>query len=395
MSPIPRLRDYRGPALFSYGFRPFFLLGAIYAGAAILVWLPLFYGQISVASVFVPRDWHGHEMLFGFLPAVLTGFLLTAIPNWTGSLPIQGNPLIALVAAWLAGRLAVTFSASIGWIATAVIDSAFLIVVVMVATREIVAGRNWGNLKIVVVVSVLALANVLFHAEAHVRGMADYAIRLGIAMAIVMITLVGGRVIPSFTRNWLARQKAGRMPSAFNRFDIIIVVVSACALIVWIVVPSTAIAAALLVGAGLFQTARLARWAGERTWRDPLLLILHVGYAFVPVGFFLVAGAALGVLPASAGIHAWTGGAIGTMTLAVMTRASLGHTGRGLTASKGTWMLYLGVVLGAVMRICAALEPELSEPLLHAAALAWGGAFLGFGALYGRMLCSPRYKAGA
>ncbi|HZN29817.1 MAG TPA: NnrS family protein, partial [Xanthobacteraceae bacterium] len=116
MAPIPRLRAFQGPALFSYGFRPFFLLGAIYAGVAVLLWLPVLYGQLSMTTALAPRDWHAHEMLFGYAAAVMTGFLLTAVPNWTGRLPLQGRPLIALVLIWIAGRLAVTWSGVIGWL---------------------------------------------------------------------------------------------------------------------------------------------------------------------------------------------------------------------------------------------------------------------------------------
>ena len=148
MAPIPRLRPYRGPAILSYGFRPFFLLGSLYAGLAILAWLPILYGELSVASAFAPRDWHVHEMLFGYVAAVVTGFLLTAIPNWTGRLPIQGMSLLLLVATWLAGRIAVTLSAWTGWMAAAAIDVAFLVLLAGAASREIVAGRNWRNFKI-------------------------------------------------------------------------------------------------------------------------------------------------------------------------------------------------------------------------------------------------------
>ena len=154
MNAIPRLRDYEGPALLSYGFRPFFLLGALYAAIAMLAWLPFFYDEISVRTAFVPRDWHVHEMLYGYLPAVITGFLLTAIPNWTGRLPLQGMPLLALVGLWIAGRLAVTFSVALGATATALIDVSFLFAVAAATAREIIAGRNWRNLKVLIPVCV-------------------------------------------------------------------------------------------------------------------------------------------------------------------------------------------------------------------------------------------------
>src|SRR3954471_8576978 len=133
---IPRLRTHSGPALLSYGFRPFFLLGACYAALAILAWLPLFYGEIGLATAFSPVDWHVHEMLYGYVPAVVTGFLLTAIPNWTGRLPIQGTPLLVLVSVWVAGRVCVSFSAETGWLFAAIIDVGFLALVVAAAARE-------------------------------------------------------------------------------------------------------------------------------------------------------------------------------------------------------------------------------------------------------------------
>ncbi len=234
--PIPRLKDYRGPALFSYGFRPFFFFGSVYAGAIILVWLPAFYGHIQLSTAFVPRDWHVHEMLFGYIAAVVAGFLLTAVPNWTGRLPLQGKPLVALFSIWVAGRIAVSTSAWIGWAAAAAVDAAFLILVAA-AAREIIADRKWSNLNVVAIISLFAIGNVAFHVEAHFSGLAKYATRAGIAVVITLIALIGGRIIPSFTRNWLAKRGPGQMPMPFGRFDVVTVVLSAIALAVWIARP--------------------------------------------------------------------------------------------------------------------------------------------------------------
>jgi uncharacterized protein involved in response to NO len=388
--PIPRLRDYDGPAILSYGFRPFFLLGSIYAGLAVLVWLPLFYGEIGLPTLFAPRDWHVHEMLYGFLPAVITGFLLTAIPNWTGRLPIQGRPLLVLVLAWLAGRLAVTGSGAIGWLAAAVIDASFLVLVAAAAAREIFVGRNWRNLKIVLVLCVLLAGNLTFHVEAQVGGVAEYGARLGIAATILLIMLIGGRIIPSFTRNWLVRENPGRLPASFGSYDKISLIGAGAALLAWLVAPDFAGAGVLLVAAGVLQAARLVRWAGDRTARDPLVVILHVAYAFVPLGFLLVGASSFGIVPPSAGLHGWMGGAAGTMTLAVMSRASLGHTGRPLEASRALQAVYALVVGGALARVGAALQPSLSFMLLHVAAFAWAGAFLGFAVSYWPILARPR-----
>jgi len=390
---VPRYRDYRGWPVLSAGFRPFFLLGAIQASLAILVWLPVFYGELSLTSALGPRDWHVHEMLYGYLPAVITGFLFTAIPNWTGRLPLQGTPLLALVIVWIAGRLCVTFSAETTWWVAMLVDASFLALVALAAAREIIAGRNWRNLTVVLLVLILFVDNVGFHLEAHYRGAADTAIRIGIAVVVLLISLIGGRIIPSFTRNWLVRENPGRLPVPFGRFDMIVVALGVVALVGWIVAPDRHITGIALALAGFLHLVRLVRWAGERTLRERLLLILHVGYVFVPFGFLLNALAAFGAVPTSAGIHAWMAGAAGIMTLAVMTRATLGHTGQQLSASPATQAIYAAIVVAALARICAALDGAHSVVLLHIAAFAWVIAFAGFATALGPLLLGIRERA--
>jgi len=383
---IPRFHVHQGWPLLANGFRPFFLFGSIYAGLAILVWLPLFYGEITLTSAFAPRDWHVHEMLYGYLPAVITGFLFTAIPNWTGRLPIQGTPLLVLVMVWIAGRLGVTFSAETGWLAAMLVDASFLLLVAAAAAREILAGRNWRNLNVVMLVLLLLTGNIAFHLEAHFHGAADTGIRIGIGVVVLLISLIGGRIIPSFTRNWLVRENPGRLPVPFGRFDVIVVAIGALALTVWVIRPVGRFTGTALAIAGLLHLVRLGRWAGDRTWRERLVLILHVGYAFVPSGFLLNAMSAFELVPAGAGIHAWMVGAAGTMTLAVMSRATLGHTGQQLTASRATQAIYAAIIVAALARICAVIEPAHSEPLLHLAAFAWAAAFFGFAISFGPLL---------
>jgi uncharacterized protein involved in response to NO len=230
--------------------------------------------------------------------------------------------------------------------------------------------------------------NVAFHLEAHFHGAADIGIRFGIAVVVLLISLIGGRIIPSFTRNWLVRENPGRLPVPFVRFDVIVVALAALALVTWIAAPDSRVAGAALGFAGLMHLARLSRWAGDRTLRERLLTILHVGYFFVPLGFLLNAASALGLIPPSAGVHAWMAGAAGIMTLAVMTRASLGHTGNALTASVGTQAIYLAIIVAAVARICAVIHTAQSDLLLHVAALAWVAAFLGFALAFGPTLVS-------
>ena len=383
---LRRRLDYAGPAIFSYGFRPFFLGAAVWAALSIVLWLPQYFGEMSLPTAFAPLDWHIHEMIYGYVAAAVAGFLLTAIPNWTGRLPVNGYPLASLFALWAMGRVAIAGAAIWGaWLA-AVIDIAFLAILAAVAAAEIIAGRNWRNLRVLVVLGVLIAGNITFHVEAIRLGGANYGVRIGIAALTGLIMLVGGRIVPSFTRNWLTRNNPGRLPQIFSRFDVATLVASALALAFWVALPHAVISGILLMVAGLLQAVRHLRWAGDRTFADRLVLVLHVAYAFVPIGFFLSAAAILWPAhwPVSAGIHAWTAGAVGLMTLAVMTRASLGHTGQELVASLPTQLIYLCAFVAAVARIVAAFAPSIA--LFHIAAIAWLLAFGGFAVLFGPLL---------
>jgi uncharacterized protein involved in response to NO len=266
------------------------------------------------------------------------------------------------------------------------VDCSFLLLVAAAAAREIITSRKWGNLSIVALVSVLLAGNVMFHLEAHFSGAAEISIRVGIAVVVLLISLIGGRIIPSFTRNWLVKENPGRLPVPFSRFDVLTVAVGTIALVCWTVSPVAIWTGTTLALAGTIHLARLARWAGDRTGRERLLLILHVGYAFVPIGFLLNAYSAFDIVAAGAGIHAWMAGAAGIMTLAVMSRATLGHTGQQLTASVATQAVYASIIIAVVSRICAVLQPAHSIPLLHVAAFAWAAAFLGFAICYGPLL---------
>jgi uncharacterized protein involved in response to NO len=383
---LARRRDYAGPALLSYGFRPFFLAGATWAALGVLLWLPQYFGEITLPTAFAPLDWHIHEMLYGYVAAVVAGFLLTAIPNWTGRLPVSGMSLGLLALLWLAGRIAVLTSAKIGVATAAAIDISFLLTLAAVALREIISGKNWRNLRVLIVLGVLIAGNVVFHVEVMRSGASDYGVRIGLAAAVTLITLIGGRIVPSFTRNWLVRENPGRLPAPFARFDALCLGGAALALIAWIALPDHAVTGALLLAAAALHAVRLGRWAGDRTGADRLVLVLHVAYGFVPLGFLLLGASILlpGEVPRSAGLHAWTAGAIGLMTLAVMTRATLGHTGRPLAASLATQLIYFCALIAVTARIAAAFGGAFE--LLHVAAFAWVAAFGGFVVVYGPLL---------
>ena len=393
-SGIPRYKPFSGPALFSEGFRPFFLAAGLWAPAAMALWIGYLAGVTDLPTAFGPLNWHIHEMLFGFAAAAVAGFLLTAIPNWTGRMPLQGVPLIVLASLWLAGRIACALSLWTGPAAVAIADLAFLAVLLLAIGREIVAGRNWRNLPMVGALSLLLAANLLFHLEAlDIAPTADIGRRLGVAMLLLMISLIGGRIIPSFTRNWLAKQDAAELPAAFGIPDRVALGSAALALVSWVVEAPPLFNGPLLIAAGIAAALRLARWRGLATVKEPLLLVLHLGHGWLAIGLVLLGASELtDLVPASAALHALTAGTIGTMILAVMTRATLGHTGQALTAGAGTTAIYVLVTMATLARISVWWLPADYDLLLKTAGLAWIAAFLLFLAIYGPMLLRPRQR---
>ena len=393
MTAIPRYRTQAAPALLSAGFRPFFLLSALWACVAVPLWLAAFAGRSVLPTALAPAVWHVHEMVSGYAAATIAGFLLTAIPNWTGRLPLQGAPLAVLVALWLAGRGAMLLSGEIGAGAAAALDLAFPLAFLGVVAREIVAGRNWRNLPMVGALGLLLAANALVQLDAvGVAATAEVGNRLGVATLLLLISLIGGRIVPSFTRNWLAKQRPDVPPPvAFNGFDRCVLGVTALALLAWVLLPDAGVTPFVCLAAGIAQFARLARWRGQATLREPLLWVLHLGYAWLGFGFcFLGLDALLPWLPQTTALHALTVGAVGTMTLAVMTRATLGHSGRKLAAGPGTTMIYLLVTLAAVLRLLAPFGGAQYVLMLSLAGIAWSGAFGLFALLYLRPLAWPR-----
>ena len=395
MTAAPRHRPQSGFILLSAGFRPFFLLSTLWSALAIPLWLMSFAGEGALPSVLPPLVWHVHEMVFGFGAATIAGFLLTAIPDWTARQPLQGVRLACLALLWVAGRAGVLISVRIGADAAAFLDLAFPTAFLGLVGREIAAARNWRNLPIVATLAFLLLGNLLVHFEAvGIIATAEIGNQLGVATLLMLISIVGGRIIPSFTRNWLARERPEiPPPRVFGGFDRTVLPVTAVALALWVLEPAHLATPWAALAAGLAHGARLARWRGFATWREPLLWVLHLGYGWLALGFILLAlsGAAV-MLPETAALHALTAGAIGTMTLAVMTRASLGHTGRPLAANPGTTAIYVLVTFAAVLRLVAPLAKAHYLLVLTLAGAAWSGAFGLFVLVYARPLTLPRLQ---
>jgi len=390
-----RARAWKEPAILAYGYRPFFLIAGMWAALAMAAWVAMLAGFIILPTRFDPISWHAHEMLFGYLGAAVAGFLLTAVPNWTGRLPIIGWPLAVLVAFWATGRIAVAASGGLSPALVAVLDLLFPVALAAAIGREIVAGKNWRNLPVLALLVLLIVANALFHASA---AQGDYAaggfgFRTGLAVAVMLVTLIGGRIVPSFTRNWLAKHKIGDFPASFGLVDQFALLSTLIALISWAVLPDHEATAILCTLAGFANLIRLSRWSGIRAGPEPLLWILHVGYLFVPLGFLSVAASVWdsGLSPPIGAQHIWMAGAVGVMPLAMMTRASLGHAGRPLTATRGVNVVYLLIIVSVLLRFIAAFGAAPAW-VMQVSALSWIAGFAGFCILYWPILTKPHRR---
>lgn len=362
MSDIPMLRA---------GFRCFFPAAGLWAVLALALWLCMLFGTVALPSRLDPLEWHIHEMLFGFVMAGVGGFVLTAIPNWTGRPPVRGAALAGLLGLWALGRGVTLVSAWVPEPLAVGADLLFPAALLGLAAKELLAAGNRRNFVLLVPIGLLGVANALMH-----LGETETGWRLGLSCVMVLITVIGGRIVPAFTRNWLKARGGPDVPAP-GRLDVATIVLTAVSLLAWSVwSPDPAVLGwALLIAAGL-HLARLARWHSLLTRSEPLLAVLHVGYAWVGIGLGLLGASLLtGAVPASAAVHAMTAGAVGTMMLAVMTRATLGHTGRALHADPVTTAIYALVCLAAITRLAAGFPSGAMLALLGVSAVAWVGAF--------------------
>lgn len=391
MTAAAMTRSAETPALFSFGFRPFFLFSAAWGALGVPVWVISYLGWGGRIAGVDGRAWHVHEMLFGYLGGVMAGFLLTAVPNWTGRMPVTGRGLAALVGLWAAGRVASFFPGALA----AAVDSAFLLAFAAVVWREVLAGRNAKNLPVCVLVSFFALANVAFHLKGVFPAVGAVPERAALAVAATMIALIGGRIVPSFTRNWMAARRITPEPAPLGLLDRIVLALTLGSLVAWLAFPYAAASGILLVAAGVGNLLRLLRWRGWRTGAEALVWILHAGYAAMAGGLLLLAASILApaAVPMPAAIHLLTAGGIGVMTLAVMTRASLGHTGRERVAGPGTVTIYGLALAATAARVVAGFLPAFMPALLAIAAVLWCGSLGLFVMIYGPMLATRRRRA--
>lgn len=377
---IPRYRKTRAPALFQEGFRPFFLGAALWAALSMVLWLLAVSGRVVLPIAIDPLAWHAHEMIHGFAMAAVVGFLFTVIPNWTGRLPLQGVPLFVLAVLWTAGRAAMVTSAIIGVAAASIIDLTFPLLFIGAVAREIVAGRNWRNAPALVAPALLLLGNGLTHAEfLQVAETGALGNRLGLAVLISLIALVGGRIIPSFTRNRLAKHGDPRRLPAADAFDRLALGLAPVGLAAWVIELDGGIAGPLLLAAGVANVVRLARWRGLAVRQDTLLFALHLGYAWLTLGLILLGLARLGFVPDGAALHALGAGAIATMVLTVMSRTIMARRDYSQATRFGLIAMLSAGHLAAVLRVGATAFPDAYGSLLAASGISWMAGFAMFG----------------
>lgn len=389
----PVYRGDSGKVFFAAGFRPFFLFTGLQALLTLPLWLVVYVGGIDLDLPFAAALWHGHEMVFGFAGAAIAGFLLTAVPNWTNSHHVSGRPLMVLFFLWLAGRVAFTLAGYLPALLVAVLDLAFLPYLAWLVGKPLIQAGKLRNIGFLPVLGLFFAANAAVHVLSA-TGSADplLGVYLGLTMVLVLIAIVGGRIVPSFTQNWLRMQgkavevtpitwieKGGAVGSLL------------AAMILSIVLPGSVVAGLALLAAATIHFIRLARWHGYKTLGNPLLWVLHLGYLWMVIGLALLGLSSFETaLPATAALHALTAGAIATMVLGVMTRAALGHSGRPLEVSKVIALAYGLLGLGTLLRVLAPVFPEAQMGLTHAGGTVWSVAWLIFVLAYAPVLTKPR-----
>jgi uncharacterized protein involved in response to NO len=382
-----------GPVFLEYGFRPFFLGAGIQASLAMAAWVYWIYllgrGNVpDTMTIAVPvHVWHAHEMIFGYALAVVAGFFLTAVPSWTGRQPVRGTPLAFLFALWLAARLASSTSALLPPIVVAIPELAFIGMLSILVAHALLSGWSRRNFLFLPVLAALFGADLLYH-----FGLPYAAHMLALDTLLILIAVIGGRIVPAFTTNALRREGVAPLPRASDKRDVAAVIAVVAMAFADLAVPGSTTAGIIAVFAGLLIAVRMIGWRTENTLASPILWILHLGYAWLAFGLMLK-GIALvtGFAGEITAIHALTVGAIGSMTLGVMSRAALGHTGRELKVSAATTVAYILVSMAAAIRVVGPiLSDHFYDESILLSGVIWSTAFLIFTATYWPVLTRPR-----
>lgn len=380
--PHTRIADIKraanaGPAILQFCHRPFFLAAGLWGALAIPLWILHYSGYQSTSLLFDGLLWHQHEMLFGFAGAAIAGFMLTTIPNWTGRLPVSGWRLALFFFLWLCGRIAILMPATIGVVSASLLDLAFLSCLTFLIAREILAGKNWRNLPMLFLISAFTTGNWLVHAETHdLLQSADLGIRISLYTLTMLVAVIGGRLIPSFTRNWLVKKGSAIRPNPKGLIDSLAYAALLLFAITAISAPNNAITPFIALLSSGLHLIRLIGWKGWAILPEPFMWAQHLAYSWVVIALFLIGLADLtDLVPSSASTHALTTGAFGTMILAVMTRASYTFAGKTLKATKGISTIFVMITLSSILRVTSPFLPSHEIIIMWVSGLAWTIAY--------------------
>ncbi|WP_036251427.1 NnrS family protein [Methylobacter sp. BBA5.1] len=382
----PAIFDY---PLFALGFRAFFGLAGLSALLLIVLWNAIFKGELTLDNYFANTYWHAHEMLLGYSVAVIAGFLLTAVRNWTGRPTSTGDQLAGLCLLWLYGRIVPFYAGLLPDALIALIDFSFLPALAYQVSKPILQVGQYRNLIFIGLLLLLTLGNGLMHAEVLglMSGSAWLGIQIVVATIIIMILVIAGRVFPFFTERGLPGTLALRNPV----MDALSIGMAALVFGLQLFNISGAVLASTAVLAAVINIARVSGWYVRRIWYVPLLWVLYIGYGWIILGFVLMAFSAYGLVASTLALHAFTVGGIGVLTLGMMARVSLGHTGRALRVSNAMAIGFVLINLAALFRVLLPIAlPDWYGILVYASTLAWLAAFSLFVFVYAPILTTAR-----
>ncbi|MGI2853560.1 NnrS family protein [Shewanella algae] len=368
-------------AFFRLGFRPFFLGASLFGLLSLLLWGALLSGQLQLTPHANPLWWHGHEMLFGFTGAVIAGFLLTAVQNWTGIPGVKGWPLLLLWCLWLAPRLLLLDADIAPFTLVMLLDLAFFPITALLLGLAVIRVKQWRNLVFVPLLLLLFCANLLSYLGLEQPGLAQKALQAAALLVVILVALLGGRVIPFFTERAtdFNRKASNPVLEALSFASLPLMLIS-------LFLPYPWLTQLLALLAGVSLLLRWAHWGWRASLKVPLLWSLHLSYLFIPLGLLIIGVSGQMML----GFHALTVGGMGGMILAMMARVSLGHSGRPLQIAWPMIPAFGLMLLAATLRVAAAIVPQASQILLMGAIFCWLVAFATFILLYAPILCRPR-----
>lgn len=380
-------------ALLAFAFRPFFLLTGLYGLVIVAAWISYLFGGIPLPLGWSSLHWHSHEMLFGLTSTAVAGFILTAMCNWTGAPPLQGKGLLALVLLWFAGRV-VMWTAS--WLpvgVVAVVDMLFLPALAIYVARVLLRYGNKRNLILAALLTLFGIANLLMHIGFITAKtlFLTWGELLAFNLITLMMVVIGGRIIPAFTRNWLNNNRGlTEVVKPCPKLDRLTLITTALLIPADFFVGIPALTGVIALLAGGLNLLRLWHWHGWRAYKEPLLWILHIGYGWIILALVCKGLAAFALVPPSVWQHALGVGAMGTLILGIMTRVALGHTGRPMTLPDFAVVIYAAITIAALARVLTALAVIDYSFGLMLSASGWILAFGLFTAIYWPILSRPR-----